>query len=129
MAATLSDVYLSRAGENLRSARRNFGAGDYHSMASDAYYAAFHAATALLLRLGFEARTHGGVRMLFGREAIRKGLVPEEFGKIYTKLYDFREKADYPKAPLFIERDEAESVLGDAERFVMEVGRRRRSIR
>ena len=47
----------------------------YEDAVSRAYYAAFHAATATLLSLGIESKTHGGLRALFALHVVRPGLV------------------------------------------------------
>ncbi len=128
MAATLSDVYSARAEENLQAARRNFEAGGFHAAARDAYFAAYHAANSLLLRLGLESKTHKGARILFAREVVHKrGLATPKMNEIYERLYAYREKADYPKVPVRIERETAARIVGDAEVFVREMERLRLS--
>jgi len=59
------------------------------------YYACFYAATALLLSLGRNTKTHAGLRSLFSQHVIHTGLLPEEFGMLYNNLIEAREDVDY----------------------------------
>jgi uncharacterized protein (UPF0332 family) len=40
-------------------------------------------------------QTHDGVRMQFGLQFIKTGLIDISFGKLYSKLFDYRQKGDY----------------------------------
>ncbi|NJF26084.1 HEPN domain-containing protein [Thermococcus sp. Bubb.Bath] len=108
---------LEVAEEELSSAFILFDYGKYRDTISRAYYAVFHAARAFLLIKGLSPRKHSGVVSLFGKEAVLKGTVEDEYGKILTKAFQMRTLADYNVlyAP---SREEAEAVPEDAERFV-----------
>ncbi len=82
---------------------------------SKAYYAAFHAAAALLLTLGLEPKTHAGTGTLLGRhfeDKLGAGLV-SDFGRLQT----FRHAADYDRETNFT-MEEADAETRRAEAFV-----------
>lgn len=59
------------------------------------YYSCFYAVIALLLQKDIETQTHDGSRTQFGLQYVKPGLIDKRFGKIYTKLFDMRQKGDY----------------------------------
>jgi uncharacterized protein len=59
------------------------------------YYACFYAASALLLKHEIKTQTHDGVRMQFGLQFVKTNLIDRQFGKLYSKLFDYRQKGDY----------------------------------
>jgi uncharacterized protein len=50
---------------------------------------------ALLLKNGIETQTHDGARTEFGLHFIKTGKIDIIFGKLFSKLFDFRQKGDY----------------------------------
>jgi uncharacterized protein len=59
------------------------------------YYACFYAVIALLLKNGIETHTHDGARNKFGNEFIKTGKIEKKYGKLFSKLFDYRQKGDY----------------------------------
>lgn len=59
------------------------------------YYSCFYAVIALLLKNNIETQTHDGARTQFGLHFIKTGMVDPKFGKLFSKLFDFRQKGDY----------------------------------
>lgn len=59
------------------------------------YYACFYAVSALLLSRDIQARSHAGVRQMFGLHFIKTDLVDKELGKFYSDLFDKRQISDY----------------------------------
>ena len=68
---------------------------DPESSASRAYYAAFHAVTALFALRGLSFTKHTGLRAAVHRELIKTGQWPVELGDAYNFLMDLRETGDY----------------------------------
>ena len=58
------------------------------------YYASFYAVSALLLKSGLDSSSHDGVRTQFGLHFVKTGLIDKEKGRLFTKLFDFRQKGD-----------------------------------
>ena len=59
------------------------------------YYACFQAVSALLAVYDLNAKTHSGVRQLFGLHFVKTGKVNEATGEFYSTLFGMRQKADY----------------------------------
>jgi len=67
----------------------------WNSAVNRLYYACFYAITALLVQSEFEAKTHSGVKTQFFLHYIKTGKMSLEFGKLYSDLFDWRQKGDY----------------------------------
>ncbi|MEM2914565.1 MAG: HEPN domain-containing protein, partial [Candidatus Bathyarchaeia archaeon] len=79
---------------------------------SRAYYAMSHAAQAILYTKGLKARSHAGVKSLFGEHIVKKGVIDEEFGKAFSRAFDLRQKSDYEV--------QAEFKIEDVEEIIKE---------
>ncbi|MCX6234511.1 MAG: HEPN domain-containing protein, partial [Bacteroidetes bacterium] len=44
---------------------------------------------------GIETLSHDGARTQFGLHYIKSGKIDKKYGKLFTKLFDFRQKGDY----------------------------------
>jgi len=103
-----------KAEERLGVARELLYADHAEDAISRAYYAAFHAATAALLALGFEAKTHGGLRALFGLHVVQAGLAGRDAGRALEDLYDRRRRSDYEVTTYFTTEDAEDAVAAAA---------------
>jgi uncharacterized protein (UPF0332 family) len=92
----------------------------WKSAANRLYYACFYAANALMVRFGFEAKTHGGVIRLLGLNFISKNLISNELGDVYYKLFTLRQKGDYDDWVVVKESDVV-PLLEPAEKFIAEI--------
>ncbi len=83
------------------------------------YYAAFYAVSALLLERGLNYAKHSAVRAAFHRELVKTGLIAAAYGKMYDRLFNDRQEADYVA---FVEFDQAvvAEELEEVKRFVDE---------
>ena len=84
---------------------------------SRAYYAAFHFARALLLSVGEEVRTHGGLERLLHRDFVRPGTLAPEIALLYSRLLKHRGDADYTAEFVFTAAAAKEEVAA-AGKFV-----------
>jgi uncharacterized protein (UPF0332 family) len=50
---------------------------------------------ALLLKSDLKPTTHNGTKSNFTEYFIKKGIVPKQYGKIYSQLFTWRQKGDY----------------------------------
>lgn len=82
----------------LRAADALLAAGLPADAMSRAYYAAFHAARALLFSIGLEPRSHEAVKTLFAREFVKTGKVPAERSRDLAQLEALRLSSDYDPA-------------------------------
>ena len=83
-----------RAGRSLRAAQELLRI-DADSAASRAYYAAFHALTALFALRGLAFTRHAALRAALHRDLVQKGVLGVEMGKAYDFLMTLRATGDY----------------------------------
>lgn len=86
---------LQRADETLVEARLMQSEGHWHACANRLYYAAFYAVSALLVRDGYAAAKHSGLKAMFNQHYVKLGLVTKENGRLYNRLFDVRQEGDY----------------------------------
>ncbi len=91
MLATL----LAKADQKLGVARRDLNSGDFGDAVSRAYYAVFHALTAVLLERGLSYSSHGQALGAFNRELVKTGGFPRDTYRKLQKLFDDRQTGDY----------------------------------
>lgn len=71
------------------------GGGTDAGVINRLYYAAFHAAQAVLYGRGRTPSSHGRVRQQFGQHVVLEGAASREEGRLLGTLYDYRRQADY----------------------------------
>lgn len=59
------------------------------------YYAAYYAVSGLLAKAGVETKTHAGIKTQFLLHFIKTGKIEMHLGKLYSDLFDWRQKGDY----------------------------------
>lgn len=109
--------YLERAERAIEVAQSMLGQGYAGPCASQAYYAMFYAAQALLLADGIRRRRHTAVEAAFGEHFARTGLLDRELHRALIDARGARETADYGVMTELVE-EEASKRLCDAQRFV-----------
>lgn len=67
----------------------------WYAAANRMYYACYYMVSALLLKNGIEAHTHGGIIGLFGLNFVKTNIVSSELGKFYSQLFELRQTGDY----------------------------------
>ena len=108
---------LNKADEKLLSAGRDCEDGFYGDASSRAYYAAFHAISAVLAFHGFTFSSHAQTLGAFNREFIKKGYFPTESFRKVQRLFEDRQVADYDWN-ISIDAQTAEKDLSDAKWLV-----------
>jgi uncharacterized protein (UPF0332 family) len=108
---------LVRARAALAAAELLLDGGFYADAVSRAYYAALHAAQALLASVGLEAKAHDGVHTLIGRHFVRAGKLSPELARILSRIGADRDDADYEPESVFTEQI-AQADIEEARRFV-----------
>lgn len=86
---------LERAYETLAEAELMINSGHLFGAANRLYYACFYAVSALLVKHDYSSSKHSGVMSLMNRHFVKTGKIPIDFGKFYSRLFDYRSKADY----------------------------------
>ena len=78
--------------EEVKSHRSN---GFYNTAVNRMYYACYYAATAMLISMGIEVKSHDGVRLNLGRHIVLEGRLSPELGRFYSRLFSKRSTGDY----------------------------------
>ncbi len=90
------------------------------------YYAAFHAARALLFSIGVAPRSHEALRSLFALHFVKTGRMATPHSKTLAELEGLRSTGDYdPNFALLVEDlqpelERARQVVADAKRLLAE---------
>lgn len=108
------DDILRKAEDKLKTARLTFDNGQYDDTVSRAYYAAYHAITAVLASQDLVFSSHAQTIGAFNREFVKTGKFPAVFTKKTQDLFAARQTGDYD-ASSWTERETAEERLRDAE--------------
>jgi uncharacterized protein (UPF0332 family) len=95
---------------------------DPDSAASRAYYAAFHALTALFALRGRTFSKHSAIRAALHRDLVKPGEWSTDLGEAYQVLSDLRDKGDYGGV-MWVSREEATTSVEKAARIVEAVRR------
>ena len=111
---------LQRAQEALRATETRLAAGFPDFAAARAYYAAFYAASALLLAEGKTFRSHRGVLALMHRDYVKPGRLPVDMGRMLSTLADLRSIGDYGGAAP-VSHTEATLALSEAQQFLVAI--------
>ena len=109
-----------RAKETLEEAEIMLSNRKLFAAVNRMYYAIFYEVFALLLTKGLSSSKHSGVRSLFNKEFIKSGVISEEYGDFYNRIFGFRQRGDYED---FVEFDykEVRRWLGEAKDFINSV--------
>ncbi len=105
MSEELALAEWRRAQESLGAAWLCQGGGFYPDAISRAYYAILHAAKAALQLYDIDARTHEGVKNVFGGSIAVAGLVERHWSREINSLGILRRAADYNVTRTFSESD------------------------
>jgi len=108
---------LWRARRSLAAARLLLEAGYPDVAVSQAYYAMFYCASALLRGEGLSFSKHSAVIAAFGQQFARTGKVPEELHKFLIAAEKARREADYVVSRR-VPPEDAEQQIASAERFL-----------
>jgi uncharacterized protein (UPF0332 family) len=115
-----AEDYLNKARDHLSEAQKIEGIGLAKAAARSAYYAAFHAAQALVVeRTGKIAKTHSGVRGEFSRLARDEPRIDRTFPAFLAQAYLYKEVADYGTgAGADVTMPDANSAIASASRLI-----------
>lgn len=109
--------HLESAELFLRESEHLLSGGFFRGTVGRAYYAMFHAATAVLLNKGVERSSHGGIISAFGRFITKPGLADPRFHQYFIEAFTLRNDCDY-LAPCEAEESQARATLTRAREFV-----------
>ena len=94
--------------------------GRWNAVINRLYYSCFYAVIALLLKNDIKTQSHDGARTQFGFYFIKTGKIDRAYGKLFSKLFDFRQKGDY--GDLFdYNEDIAFPLIAQVKEFIEEI--------
>jgi len=67
----------------------------WNSSVNRLYYSVFYAVNALLVLNEIKTNTHSSVKSQFSLHFIKSGKIDKKYGKLLSKLFDWRQKGDY----------------------------------
>jgi uncharacterized protein (UPF0332 family) len=108
---------LERAGQSIEAAKELVARGYYDFAASRAYYAAFYAATAALLREGLELSKHSGVIASVHQRLVKTGKLEKGQGKELNWLFGLRNVGDHG-VTAHVSQEDAQRAVYVAEGFL-----------
>lgn len=114
---TLVALELKKANETFEEIGILTTANRWSGAANRLYYAVYHAVNALLIYDGHQANTHKGSHALFNLHYIKTGILPIEYGHLYSQLQTMREESDY-NCVYEVEPEELQSRIAPARQFI-----------
>jgi len=116
----LAKYRLEKAKNTLSYAKSYIDDTTLDSTVNRIYYAMFYAVNALLITKGLYSSKHSGVRAIFNREIVNKGLIEKQWGEFFADMFDRRQKGDYKDFVEF-EKQEVEEWLKKSEEFINKI--------
>jgi uncharacterized protein (UPF0332 family) len=86
---------LDRADETLKEVEILARESHFNAAANRLYYACYYAVSALLVANGLNSQSHAGSKTLLGLHFVSKGLLSNEYGKTFSRLFEIRHSGDY----------------------------------
>lgn len=114
------DANWARAQQSLAAAQALASSAYYDFVASRAYYAAFYAATALLLSEELTFNKHSGVIASIHREFVKTERLAAQHGKNLNWLFELRGVGDYGGL-VHVTREDAEQAIRAASEFLQAI--------
>ena len=108
---------LDRAENSIEAAKALTLNGHYDFAAARAYYAAFYAATSVLLSEELEFGKHSGVIAAIHKRFVKTGKLDKQFGRDLNWLFELRSIGDYG-VTLHVPKADAEKAIVAAQRFL-----------
>jgi uncharacterized protein (UPF0332 family) len=112
-----AQLHFERAVECVEDSRVLIDNNRPAAAAARAYYAMFHAATALLAVKGIKRGSHHGILSAFGEHLVKPGLVDRRFHLSLREAFELRQQTDYDPI-VDVDNQQAEEILKQAIDFV-----------
>ena len=108
---------LKKARQKLAAARKDMEFGFFGEASSRAYYAAFHAVSAVLAHHGLAFSSHAQTLAAFNREFVKTKVFPADTFRKLQRLFEDRQIADYDWTR-DVDKQTAQKDLDDAQWLV-----------
>jgi len=117
---TLIAYRLDRSKESLKAAQLLLENNMLTSAMNRIYYSMFYSVQTLLLLHEVSFSKHSQVKGYFNREFIKTGIFPKQSGKLYNKIFEYRQKFDYVDLTI-PEKEMISEYIESAKKFVGEI--------
>jgi len=107
---------FEKAAECIEDAQLLFKSNRFAATVNRAYYAMFHAATAVLLTKDVKRSSHSGIISAFGEFFAATDIIDPVHHKYFREAFDLRQESDY-EAHIETSRIEAQKMLNRAMDF------------
>lgn len=111
---------IERAYTALDQAKKNLEINCLEVTANRLYYAAYYAASALLIAHGIQTKSHEGCIAQFGKHFVITEVFPKEMGKLFNNLFQMRLTGDYSDH-FDLTAEEVMDKIKPTEKFVAEI--------
>lgn len=111
---------LKRARETLSEVQLHIDNELWSTAINRIYYACYYAVSALLVNRNIKAKSHSGIRHMFGLHFIKTGIVPKNLGKFYSDIFDMRHTGDYDDFVEFSKEDVSD-VIEPAKDLILRI--------
>jgi len=91
--------------------------GYWNSAVNRLYYALFYAVNALLVLNQVQTKSHSATKTQFSLLFIKTGKLDKKYGKLLSKLFDWRQKGDYENVFEYMQND-VEPLFGPVEEMI-----------
>jgi uncharacterized protein (UPF0332 family) len=91
----LINYRINRAKETIGEVEDLLKLEYFNTAVNRIYYACYYAISGLLLKKGLSAKSHDGVRQMFGLHYVKTNIVSKDLAKYFTDLFDRRQTGDY----------------------------------
>ena len=110
-------MHFERAAECIEDAQLLLTNSRLTAVAGRAYYAMFHAVTAILLTKNIKRSSHRGIISAFGEYFVKSGLLDQRFHQYLIEAFELRQQTDYEPVT-DIDSKQAKQLLDQAIEFV-----------
>lgn len=111
----LVKIKLQRAKKTFDTAQKVEN-GDWNSVANRLYYTVFYLATALLIDLNLEYKSHSGAKNAFFLYFIKTQKMDLRFADLYTNLLYLRQEGDYDDK--ILDEETVKPYFSEVEEFI-----------
>ena len=108
---------IERAEETVKEAELLANESHFNAAMNRLYYACFYATTALLVANGISTSSHSGVKTMLGLNFVSKGLLSNEHGKTFSRLFEIRHSGDYDDF-VYCDKDMVDEYTPKAAQFI-----------
>lgn len=111
------EQHIKRGVELIKVADDLIHLDHWNDAVNRAYYAIFHAATAVLLSKGIQRNSHHALISAFGEFIAKPGIMNRKYHRYFINAFSQRSGSDYLPTP-DLTMEEAEIALSQAQEFV-----------